>query len=167
VPLPACSLAATVDRGRSVQLTGSGFAAGAEVTIGVQRNGDTQPSIHVSADAAGGLAVSVDAGPGLGGAYSFSATAGTCTATATAVAVETAGGGGGTAPSPVPGTAGGSGATLPPTDTSALMERSDGSREGAPPLPVAPLLVAAGGALAAARLAATELGRGRRTLRRR
>jgi hypothetical protein len=130
-----CTLDATVQPGRSIDLVGGGFAAGAGVTIGVVRNGTGEPSVSATADAVGGFTASVDAGPGRGGAYSFSATDGSCTATADAVAVETAG-----------GTSARSGATLPPTDASPTRGSPSGLG-GSTPAGLALPLVAAGGIL--------------------
>lgn len=143
-----CTLDAAVQPGRSIDLAGSGFAAGAGVTIGVVRSGTPQPSIATTADAAGAFAVSVDAGPGRGGAYGFSATDGACTATTEALAVETAGtAAGGTAPAAGSGTSAGSGATLPPTDATRPGGHADAVDGGPLPAGGALLLVAFGSLL--------------------
>jgi hypothetical protein len=101
------ALTATVIPGQEISITGSGFPADADVVLAISRNGAAAGSRTLRTDAAGAFTASIDAGPGLGGAYTLVATSGTATATVDVVAVETAGGG-------VTGTRQ---ETPPPTDT--------------------------------------------------
>lgn len=108
-----CTLTATLDPGHSIALAGSGFAAGASVTLDISRNGTPDGSQTLQAGASGAFASSIDAGPGLGGRYTFTATSAGCTATVEAVAVETAG-----------GVVGGTRPTQPPTDVLPITHRA-------------------------------------------
>jgi hypothetical protein len=100
------ALIATVNPGHEIDVTGSGFPADADVMLAISRNGAAAGSQTLRTDAAGAFSATIDAGPGLGGAYTLVATSGTATATADVVAVETAG-----------GVAGPPQQTPPPTDT--------------------------------------------------
>jgi hypothetical protein len=132
-----CQLTTQRHTGRDIQVSGTAFApnssvvitqtwGGSSATLGTAGAGGTTTQT-VQTDASGAFELTVDAGPGHGGQYTFSATAAGCTATAEAVAVETAGGlhGDGT-----------TGPTTPPTDTTPAAATSD---------PLVPLLLLAAG----------------------
>ena len=89
--------------------------SGSSATLGSAGTGG-RTTQTVQSDASGSFELTVPAGPGHGGQYTFSATAGGCTATAEVVSVETAGGlhGDGT-----------TGPTTPPTDTDPEVAASD------------------------------------------
>ena len=99
------SLQATVIPGQEIDVVGSGFPASTDVSLLIQRSNHPDQTRALQTDASGGFTTTIDAGPGLGGAYTLVATAGSSTASADVVAVETAG-----------GTLGGA-QTPPPTDT--------------------------------------------------
>ena len=127
-------LQATVIPGREIDVAGSGFPASSAVTLVIGRSNHPDQTRMLSADASGAFTTTIDAGPGLGGAYTLMATSGQLSATAQVVAVETAGGAGGALASP------------PSTDTAPL---PDPSREPArAPLAVI-FAVALGGAIGA------------------
>ena len=121
-----CQLTTQAHAGKDIQVSGSAFApstdvvitqtwGGSSATLGSAGTGGTTTQT-VQTDASGAFELTVAAGPGRGGQYSFSAMAGGCTATAEVVAIETAGGlhGDGT-----------TGPTTPPTDTVPAAATSD------------------------------------------
>ena len=143
-----CQMTADPVPGRTIDVAGTAWPAGAGVTFVVIRNGAQDATETLRIDATGSFSVSVDAGPGRGGAYTLIATSGTCKAVADVVAVETAGGGkvGGVQPTP------------PPTDTL-------GPAQGAGVWGAAPLVafaifagLALGGFLAATRVRSRAAG---------
>lgn len=85
-------LTATVIPGQEIDLVGSGFPAGSDIALVIQRNGADAGSQALTTDANGGFMATIDAGPGRGGVYTVTATSGSMTATVQALAVETAGG---------------------------------------------------------------------------
>jgi hypothetical protein len=130
-----CQLTTQPHAGQDIVVSGTAFAPGTDVeitqtwggssaTLGSAGTGGTTTQT-VQSDASGAFELTVPAGPGHGGQYTFSATAGGCTATAEVVAIETAGGlhGDGTTEP-----------TQPPTDTAPAAVVSD---------PLIPLLLIA------------------------
>lgn len=145
-----CDLTTAISPGHVITITGSGFPAGATVEItqtwsgsNATAGGNTGPQTthsQATADASGGFAFTIDAGPGLGGTYDIEATGGGCTATAHVTALETAGG--------VNPGSGGTSVTPPPTDADAAGSRPNGSA-----VPALPLLGVAAAGLGAFLLA--------------
>lgn len=114
----APQLSASTIPGKGIDVSRTGFPAGVDVQLAIQRNGTDAGSQTLHTDASGSFTATVDAGPGRGGQHTLTATAGSATATVQAVAVETAG-----------GTVGGTRPTPPLTDTSvAGTAQADSSR---------------------------------------
>ena len=138
------SLQATVIPGQEIDVVGSGFPAATDVSLLIQRSNHPDQTRALQTDASGAFTTTIDAGPGLGGAYTLVATAGSSTASADVVAVETAG-----------GTLGGA-QTPPPTD--ALAPTSAERPSGFPPVAVLGIVIAgilgAGWSIRRVRLAA-------------
>ena len=137
VPLAAgaCQMTAVNHAGQNIVVSGQGFAASASIAVTTVWGGSNSTvggsagstsTQTITSDASGTFVLTVPAGPGRGGAYTFTATDAACTATIQATAIETASG---LAPTP------------PTTDT-VSGPANDGP--AAPAMPVAAIALAVG-----------------------
>jgi hypothetical protein len=137
VPLAAgtCQMTAVNHAGQNIVVSGQGFAASASIAVTTVWGGSNSTvggsagstsTQTITSDASGTFVLTVPAGPGRGGAYTFTATDAACTATIQATAIETAGG------------------LAPPPPTTDTVSGPANDGPAAPAMPVAAIALAVG-----------------------